>query len=143
MRINKRVDAALGAHAPAVVVAVVVVVMVVSGSVVLLFVEVVTSAAVVSMSIGSTVVTVSLPAILDVTVACGVVVDKVVETTVLDSVEDEIGSTVELTGIITKVEVSVAVELLMLVELLLVSLVDDEGISLLVVVSVAEVVVLI
>jgi len=143
MRINKMVDAALGAHAPAVVVAVVVVVMVVSGSVVLLFVEVVTSAAVVSMSIGSTVVTVSLPAILDVTVACGVVVDKVVETTVLDCVEDEIGSTVELTGIITKVEVSVAVELLMLVELLLVSLVDDEGISLLVVVSVAEVVVLI
>ena len=62
MRINKMVDAALGAHAPAVVVAVVVVVMVVSGSVVLLFVEVVTSAAVVSMSIGSTVVTVSLPA---------------------------------------------------------------------------------
>jgi len=84
----------------------------------------------------------SLP-ILEVTVACGVVVDKVVETTVLDCVEDEIGSTVELTGIITKVEVSVAVELLMLVELLLVSLVDDEGISLLVVVSVAEVVVLI
>lgn len=138
---NKMVDAALGAHAPAVVVAVVAVVVDVSESVVLLFVEVVTSAAVVRMSIGSTVVTVSLPAILDVTVACGVVVDKVVETTVLDCVEDEIGSTVELTGIITKVEVSLAVELLMLVELLLISLVDDEDVSLLVVVS--EVVVLI
>jgi hypothetical protein len=140
---NKTVDDALGAHAPAVVVAVVSVVVDVSESVVLLFVAVVTSAAVVSMSIGSTVVTVSLPAILVVTVACGVVVDKVVETTVLDCVEDEIGSTVELTGIITKVEVSLVVELLMLVELLLISLVDDEDVSILVVVSVAEVVVLI
>jgi len=59
---NKTVDDALGAHAPAVVVAVVAVVVDVSESVVLLFVAVVTSAAVVSMSIGSTVVTVSLPA---------------------------------------------------------------------------------
>jgi hypothetical protein len=140
---NKTVDDALGAHAPAVVVAVVAVVVDVSESVVLLFVAVVTSAAVVSMSIGSTVVTVSLPAILVVTVACGVVVDKVVETTVLDCVEDEIGSTVELTGIITKVEVSLVFELLMLVELLLISLVDDEDVSILVLVSVAEVVLLI